>query len=459
MALIPYNHDASPTAAATVFVEAVAAEAAKGTLLDFQTGEQISERRWGQGAEPTELREPLSFMMKGKVVSKGVYGPAMKPLNESGAQFFRRMLGVPAHKDNTLVGMNLGRGPLYTWAANLMRAQIPNAAIFVPKSGWPMYADELEGFILIPYDQSAPAEEIAAFIERTCKERKVTPLGFLGNWPHNPTGVQQTNLAPIFEATDRINSDPEQIARRTRKFTDPIQRVTRIVSRKLSVFLDNAYYHVSPIRTLMLRGNDDHYLETGYETLDPKSVTPWVVGISGSKALGTAEPGLFFAVCSDNQIGAMRKEHLAVGFQQSGATDYFNNVSKALNKTNDPLWLNRFRERRATYAENKAAMDGAFAEAVVPGGVNLVGLYRFPAADLMGKRLVDIRGETIVTNRISDIVQAGGNAVGIVVVDNGFDEQGNAQLRVAFPSDPDEFAAGVPMYRRFIDHIKAAPRA
>lgn len=457
MALIAYDHNASPTAAATQFHLAVKAVADAGNLLDFETGEQIMARNWGQGADPTPLQEPLSFMMEGKITSSGVYGPAMKDLNESGAEFYRRMTGVPATKSNTLVGMNLGRGPLYTWATHLMRAQIPNAAIFVPKVAWPMYADILKGFVLIPYDPSAPMEETAAlmktYTDNTTPGAPV-PVGAVGNWPENPTGAQQTDFVPLFDFANEVNTDEAQIALRKNRVAG------QTLSRPFSLFFDNAYYHVCPIRTRTLRDENDHYLETGYEALDPQSVTPWVAAFSGSKALGTAQPGLFFAVYSDNLIADMRTEHQAIGFQQSGSTDYFNNVSKALRPGNDPMWINRWEGQFTTYDANKRPMDAAFPDNVVPGGVNLVGLYQFPVEDLMGKRLVDIRGETIVTNRPSDIVQAGGNAVGITVVENGLDETGKqVYLRVAFPSNPAEFAPGVSMYRRFIDHVMKAPHA
>lgn len=448
--LVPYDLNASATVAATGFFKALLAAYEAGNVIYDQNGNPLKPLNAGQGAEPAKLPLALReiFQEPVQIGVSGLYKAQERAIHKAMADFYRRFMGIDATAANTFYANLLGRSFQMHAESHQSDARIARPGILVPVTTWPMIADIYRNYEPIFYDPSWDDETLSVFAAAQCYNGDVVPMILYAEGNNNPTGAVRRDFTRTMAVMDAINSDPDQLARRTFERFDGTK-----ITRPLMLVLDYAYYHVA----LRAAADAGYHLETGLNKINLKGITPVMLALSGSKALGLADPGNAVAIVSDNLVGPMGKMYTYSGFRQAGVDALEDKICRMLAPTNDPILLERFGLLGGTYEPNRDALVGAFGNRVYPGEANLVGLVGLDTRDVLN-RAVRIGDEEIITRTVGHLVWALGNMTATAVVDNGihgFD--GNALVRFAFPGDTTEFAERMPVVAEAVERIKASP--
>lgn len=254
------------------------------------------------------------------------------------------------------------------------------------------------------------------------------------NYPLNPTSatIEAAQMQEIFSVLDRVNAKP---------------------GVEIHAILDMPYAFAAAT------GNDGRgrFIRSGVENvLQGVEATKWTAVLSGSKLLGAANNGLSILVASPLHNGEFGKALSISGIGLARNEQLLHNTADVLAAREDLIWR-RIDDVRGKYTANRAALEQAFGDWVMPGSANMLSVLRFPAGSLLDHEVACCDGEKRVLGTGYDVVEYLANEHGIGVVYNGIDNDGNFLLRLAQRETPEVFAEGVRRLKHGIDAVLHAP--
>lgn len=392
----------------------------------------------GQGREIEELNYLQTIYAQTRPSISSKYNATPQEFTDLCSDWLDRFMGIEASPANTFPMSGLGREGLdkvlhWTHKNSGFRE---NAKVLVPDTAWPVVDNLLDDYGLKSqtYDMN-PDYIVSSIIASIRLDPDI--LAIYINSPHNPTGtvISHEQLAEIMDTLEVINE-------------------TRPKERRISVILDNPYFHAAAQNTAA----DKPYLDCGFEDIfSADSATPWATVQSFSKAFGMASPG--FSIVATHPDMA---EGLNARFTRTSLLGFSENMYEALGTIlkpeNDPIVLGHFESLHDKYVANRKTLETELAPYVVDGAAGMTALLKLHE-DIFTNRIVeDNDGNEFTLTNLDDVIEWLANKHDVVGVNNGVDAQGNLLLRLAAAAQPDVYERGIHSLKAGLETIKTAPR-
>jgi len=280
--------------------------------------------------------------------------------------------------------------------------------------GYTMAQDNFPGVITQALEQDKDGNILAVYV----------------NSPDNPTGIQRkaAEIKALMDALEQINT--------TRNANN--QPLVRII-------FDTPYFMACE-----QRGSDAvSLLDAGFDNVldNDALLTPWFVDISFSKAYGFATPGLHtvithpkYAKNFGDVVNTVYGNGIEIAFAEK--------VIRILGAENDAEALAHFAMLKNKYTQNKATLAQSFEEYLVAGDPNMTCLMALPQ-DFFGRK---VQGKVVnkiySINDMNDFLEYCGWEKNVVFVNNG-----GVLARIAMAMKPENFVAGVKLFREAFDEV------
>lgn len=325
------------------------------------------------------------------------------------AGWMKRFFGLEGNASNTFVFQQLGRAVLEKAASTIRTMQcIPDEngmvvqpLVFIPATCWPMLSQSFIDFKHEEYQvNDAPQDE--NILNALREDKSGRPVLLYLNFPHNPTGriMSEEELQRLVEGVKELNRE------RAASGLPPI-----------TLLFDTPYFHANPEN----EEKGKSFLKMGYEVLKRAGDVPYFVVASGSKAFGTAKPGLTFASMHDMFV---KPFGAAITASIGGAYSprFFEGVKKAFSEKYDATWLKHFRSMREKYVQNFRYLAGLVSEkltgfAPCEGNPGMTSLWELDTTKYFNKIVTGAKGTWLIQN-VKDFVEYLANEHNTVVVDN-----------------------------------------
>ena len=394
---------------------------------------------FGQGAEIDQPGGAIAQILAEKTAtttspSYPVNGGS-DALREAMAGWAKRMFAINATKTNTFVFGCQGRASLDTLfkmtAYEARQKNITNPAILIGTTHWPMLDQHARMLGLNLQGYTMAQDNFPGVITQALEQDKDgNILAVYVNSPDNPTGIQRkaAEIKALMDALEQINT--------TRNANN--QPLVRII-------FDTPYFMACE-----QRGSDAvSLLDAGFDNVldNDALLTPWFVDISFSKAYGFATPGLHtvithpkYAKNFGDVVNTVYGNGIEIAFAEK--------VIRILGAENDAEALAHFAMLKNKYTQNKATLAQSFEEYLVAGDPNMTCLMALPQ-DFFGRK---VQGKVVnkiySINDMNDFLEYCGWEKNVVFVNNG-----GVLARIAMAMKPENFVAGVKLFREAFDEV------
>lgn len=440
--------------------------AASAHFKDLSTAEHLVANG-GQGSEQVDLPPELATFVQGSHKSYNAANGGPNEIKDAFVGWTQRMFGFSGHRNSTFVTQHVGRGlikdfsGLWSQQYNLevfgeeFRRDGRLAAVLVPRNSWALTNNIMRkaGFKIIEYD--VDPDDIVGSFENALEEAKKEHIvaGAYFNYPHNATGVhlkseENRQIKAVADVHNAENPD-----------------------HKMVLFYDVPYFAACEKSGPEAQA----YLEAGFEDVfdpddfDPANadnvVTPVAIAFSGSKFFRTAQQGLSWIQVTGDI--AIKPELAESGIGVRYKPSFFETLVEGLQEENDPLWQEQLDADREKFGINYGTLKDIFGDAVLPGGANLVALFRLEG--VFNKAVTCHDGQVRIIRApeeggVKDLLEivANGNddGPGVVLVDGEVDGQGNPLGRISLASTPDIFEPQIARRtKELLDWIANSPDA
>ena len=366
-----------------------------------------------------------------------------KILAAEAAGWVRRMSGIYATASNTLVYQAHSRTGLIRDFAVASQGGIAQG-LLVPALHWPMIDTQAYAFNMemstYKTIEDGPEADYQDIVEAVAYLAPHQLNLYYTDIHGNPTGLTRTpeKIKSEFDVVEKENSQ--------RAADD---------APLLHTIYDLPYYMVAEQH----RDGKPCHLRTGLEDIlnTPDTVTPWSVTISFSKSLHMATPGFHIQVVHPKIASDYRRMGNAFTGSQMN-THFASQMTEIFAPENDTEMLQHFSKLKAKYVENRNLFEKSLGSRALQGGANIPALFKLEK-DFFGRKVTRSMNsnETHPVNNGDDFVEYMGLEHGVVVVNNGKDDAGNAYIRVSQSPRPEEFAKAMAFLGQGIVKIKEAP--
>lgn len=392
----------------------------------------------GQGREIVQLPFLEQLLAQRSMSISSKYNPSPADFTALCADWLSRHMGIDAEAACTFPMSGLGREGLdkvLHWTQK--QAGFPkNAKVLVPDTAWPVVDNLLDDYGLgsETYDMS-PGNLVSSITTAVRIDPDVMAIYL--NSPHNPTGtvISHDELAQIMDTLDVINA-------------------ARPEGRRITVILDNPYFHAAPQNQEAGKPS----LDCGFEDIfTADRATPWATVQSFSKAFGMASPG-FSIVATHPDVAKGLNARFTRTSLLGFSTEMYESLSEALSPENDDKVLGHFQALHDKYVANRAALEQELGDYVVPGAAGMTALVKLDAATFLDRRVKDLNGQDFDLNDLNDVIEWLANKHEVVTVNNGIDSRGNLLLRLAAAAEPETYETGIKSLKAGLETIETAPR-
>ena len=384
----------------------------------------VSIKPLHQGYEETEPGDDnpvLQEMRQFGSEMSGKYNPATghAEATRNFGHFARDFLGLPDdHVFTVQTNGRVGLGHAFKRLAALYPStDLHKLVALVPKSCWPMVADEAQDERITNYaEYDVRRGQIAdSVIEALDNDRGTDRIAVLySNFPHNPTGLfaSRKEIAAIQSRLDDINAD------RQKRGQPPIVHVC-----------DDPYFMGLP------QNDTAPFIDSPYAgQFQVGGPTPSIHLISLSKALATARPGFHGAVYTNSDMADAHKKFLTRNVGVSFVPEFMHAVASMLDPDNADHLKAHFTKIHEKYTRNNAIFDKTVPTAV-DGDPGMTRVLSVPDTAL--SKRVDFHGTDIDVRTTRDVCAYIANTSGTIVVAQAEGGEENL-IRVALKSENPE---------------------
>ncbi len=373
-----------------------------------------------------------------------------KEVRTVAAGWLNRFFGLEGDAGNTFVFQQLGRAVLKEAASTFRKVNckadandmVRRPLVLLPDSMWPMLSETMADFTPVEYDVNED-DQCDNMIEALFTALEPDPsreVLFYLNFPHNPTGRTMTP-----DELDRFITAIEKENEQRKSFG----------WAPITLALDTPYFHANPEAA----NDNDSLLQLGYERLKRNGSVPYFMIASGSKAFGTATPGLSFASLHDSLVKPFTAG-ITASIGGAYVPAFFEGVKKAFSKQYDASWLGHFRSIRTKYEQNRSYLVDAFKSvagaSIAHGNPGMTSLIELDEETFLNRQVTG-KLKTWDIRTVNDLVEYLANEHSVVVVNNSSAK--GSFLRVAQATTLDKgFRNGVDGLVAGLNTVAPAPR-
>ncbi len=406
----------------------------------------------GQGAE-TEKPDAVYAAIEPRTIDGDGFSHVYPKRGVGGSE---RAKKSAAGKVNRYFGTNVDAGHVFvlpTQGRAVLKAAITAQngladegaqELGIPQYHWPMYDGMIRsarGSSASEYPNPGPDGD---FSSQTFSGVDALQ-GIIVNGQHNPTGK-------IYPLSWHVG------------FMDYVETVNkqRVSESKkpIMVMYDMPYFHT-------LEANPDADIEAGEcyyqdaglkEAMEKAGDTPFIGIIPGTKAWGTANPGMTIVVMNDAAKKILEQE-LMQSFGLAGLDEYFEYIADFLGPEFDQPLLEHEAKLRNKYKANNVALQNGLEDgnvvSLVDGDAGMTSLLELDLDYFYGKTVHgDVTGDYEISD-MNDIVEFLALNYGVVTVNNG-KREGKGYLRLANALGPEKYAEAVPLLCEGLNEITHA---